>query len=179
MLKINEKDYRSLAEKAVCAYTHNVFFGFFSENDLNDLISDVVTRMWVKREQYDESLGTVSAWVGKIAKNMVLDTVNSEKRRRSLFSGVSLVERVNEDGDPMGLVPVASDETDSQVIAQDTARLRGSFVKGDKQRRLFKGLAVGLDSVGLAEIEGVMPTKIYMPVSRLRSDLRKSYNTAA
>ena len=172
MLTISEKDYRPVAEKAVCAYTRNVFPGFFSKDDLDDLISLVVTRMWAKRDHYDETLGPVSAWVGKIAKNIVLDAVKSEKRRRSLFSSAPLVERVDEDGDPVGFVPVSSVETDAQAIAHDTERILRSSVKGEKQKRLFNGLANGLDSAELAEIEGVAPSKIYTPVSRLRSSLR-------
>lgn len=179
MLKINEKDYWPLAERAVRAYTRNVIRGFFSEDDIMQLIIDVATRIWEKRDRYDESLGTVSAWVGKIAKNIVLDTVKSEKRRRSLFSSAPVVERVDEDGDPVGFVPVAADETDAQAIAHDTERFLRSSVKSDRQKRLFNGLAGGLDSAELAEIEGVEPSKIYTPVSRLRSVLRKSYGSTA
>ncbi len=179
MLTISEKDYWTVAEKAVCTYTRNVFPGFFSKDDLDDLISLVVSRMWEKRDRYDKRLGTVSAWVGKIAKNIVLDAVKSEKRRRSLFSSVPLVERVDEDGDPVGFVPVSSVETDAQAIAHDTERILRSSVKGDKKQRLFKGLANGYNSADLAEIKGVEPSEVYTPVSRLRSDLRKSYDPAA
>jgi len=55
------------------AFTRNVFAGFFSEDDIDDLISEVVLRIWAKRERYDENRGTVNAWVNGIARNIVLD----------------------------------------------------------------------------------------------------------
>ena len=174
MLNISEKDYRPLAEKAVCAYTRNVFSGFFSEDDLNDLISDVVSRMWEKRAQYEESLGTVQAWVGKIARNMVLDTVKSEKRRRSLFSSAPLVERVDEDGDAVGFVPVAVDETDEVAIVHDTERALRESVSDGRETRLLNGLIQGCTATELAAAENVDTPVIHTAVCRLRKRLRSA-----
>ena len=113
MLNISEKDYRPLAERAVLAFTRKVFAGFFSKDDIDDLISEVVLRMWAKRERYDENRGAVSAWVNKTARNIVLDAAKREKRSRSLFSSATLVEGLDDDGNVVGIVPVASDETDA------------------------------------------------------------------
>lgn len=174
MLNINVKDYRPLAERAVRAYTRNVFSGFFSEDGLNDLVSEVVTRMWVKRDKYDESLGTVSAWVGKIAKNMVLDAVKSEKRRRSLFSSTPLVERVDEDGDAVGFVPIAADQTDSMVIVHDTERALRESVSDGRETRLLNGLIQGCAATELSEAENVGAPVIHTAVCRLRKRLRST-----
>ena len=174
MLKINVKDYRPLAERAVRAYTRNVFSGFFSEDDLNDLISDVVTRMWAKRDQYDENLGTVSAWVFKIAKNMVLDAVKSEKRRRSLFSSTPLVEKVDKDGDAVGFVPVAADQTDSLAIVHETERALRKSVSDGRETRLLNGLILECNAAELAAAENVKTPVIHTAVCRLRKRLRST-----
>ena len=163
-----------MAEKAVCAYTRNVFSGFFSEDDLNDLVSDVVARMWEKRAQYDENLGTVSAWVGKIARNMVLDAVKSEKRRRSLFSSAPLVERVDEDGDAVGFVPVAADESDEVAIVHDTERALRESVSDGRETRLLNGLIQGRSATELAATENAATPVIHTAVCRLRKRLRSA-----
>ena len=174
MLNISERDYWPLAEKAVKAYTRNVFDGFFSEDDLQDLTSVVVSRMWAKRAQYDESRGTVPTWVGFIAKNTVLDAVKSEKRRRSLFSSTQLVEKVDEDGDAVGFVPVASDETDAQAIAHDTERVLRKSASAGRDTRLLDGLIQGCDDSELAAAEGVDTGVIYTAKCRLRKRLRST-----
>ena len=172
MLNISEKDYWPLAKRAVTAFTRNYFNGFFSQDDLNDLISDVVSRMWEKRSQYDESRGAVSTWVGTIAKNVVLDAAKKEKRRRSLFSSAPLVERVDEDGDALGFVPVASDETDAQAIAHDTERALRQSAPAGRDTRLLDGMIQGRDDSELAAAEGVGTGVIHTAKSRLRKRLR-------
>jgi RNA polymerase sigma-70 factor (ECF subfamily) len=172
MLTINHKDYQPMAERAVKAYTRNYFSGFFSENDIQDLVSDVVLRMWAKRDQYDESRGTVSAWVNTIARNVVLDAAKREKRRRSFFSSASLVERVDDDGNVLGFVPVACDETDALVIAHDTERALRESVSTERDTRLLNGLLQELDDSELAAAEGVGIPTIQTAKCRLRKRLR-------
>lgn len=163
-----------MAERAVLAFTRTVFTGFFSEDDIRDLVSDVVLRMWEKRGQYDESRGTVSAWVNAIARNAVLDASKREKRRRALFSSTPLGERVDDDGDVVGYDPAASDETDAQAIAHDTERALRESVPTGRNARLFEGLRLGYDAPELAETEGVSTPVIHTAVCRLRGRLRSA-----
>lgn len=92
------------------------------------------------RDKFDESHCTVSSWVGKIAKNVVLDAVRIEKRRRSSFSSAPLVERVDEDGNAVGFVQVAGDETEALAIAHDTERVLRESVSAGRDTRLLNGL---------------------------------------
>lgn len=172
MLNISEKDYRPLAERAVLAFTRYLFAGFFSENDTDDMISEVVLRMWAKRDRYDESRGTVSAWVHTIARNIVLDAAKLEKRRRSLFCSATLEEGLDDDGDVVGIVPVASDETDAQAIAHDTERALRASVSNGRDGRLLNGLILGYDAAELASAENVGTPVIHTAVCRLRGRLR-------
>ena len=174
MLNISENDYRPLAEMAVKAFTRNHFNGFFSQDDLDDLISVVVSRMWEKRAQYDENRGAVTTWVGIIAKNAVLDTAKKEKRRRSLFSSAPLVERVDEDGDALGFTPVSSDETDAQAIAHDTERALRQSAPAGRDTRLLDGMIQGREDSELAASEGVKTSAIHTAKSRLRKRLRSA-----
>ena len=174
MLNISEKDYWPQAERAVLAITRNIFAGFFSKDDINDLISTVVISMWEKRDQYDESRGTVSTWVNAIARNAILDAHKQEIRRRSRFSATQLGERVDEDGDVVGFDPASSDETDAQAIAHDTERaLRESASQG-RNARLLNALIQGSDASEMAAAEHVSTAAIYTAVCNLRKRLRSS-----
>ena len=161
-----------MAERAVLAFTRNVFAGFFSKDDIDDLISEVVLRMLAKRDQYDESRGTVAAWVNTIARNAVLDASKREKRRRSLFSWAPLEEGLDDDGYVVGIVPVASDETDAQAIAHDTERALRESVSRGRDGRLLNGLILGYDAAELAAAENVGTPVIHTAVCRLRRRLR-------
>ena len=172
MLIINVNDYRPLAEKAVLAITRNVFPGFFSKDDIDDLVSTVVTRMWEKRDQYDESRGTVSAWVNAIARNAVLDAHKQEIRRRSLFSSTPLGEQVDDDGDVVGFDPASSDETDARAIARDTERALRESASTGRNARLLNALIQGSDASEMAAAEHVSTAAIYTAVCHLRKRLR-------
>ena len=172
MLNISEKDYRPLAERAVLAFTRKVFAGFFSKDDIDDLISEVVLRMLAKRERYDENRGTVSAWVNKIARNIVLDAAKREKRSRSLFSSATLEEGLDDESNVVGIVPVASDETDAQAIAHDTERALRASVSNGRDGRLLNGLILGYDAAELAAAENAGTPVIHTAVCRLRGRLR-------
>lgn len=174
MLNISEKDYWPMAERAVLAYTRNVLAGLFSKDDIQDLVSEVVLRMWANRDRYDESRGTVAAWVYTIARNVVLDASKREKRRRALFSSVPLGEGLDNDGEVVGFDPAASDETDAQAIARDTERVLRGSVSGGRDSRLLGGLILGCDSSTLAAAEGVDTPVIHTAVCRLRGRLRST-----
>lgn len=174
MLKINENQYLPLAEKAVKSFALTAFPGFFSEDDLQDLISEVVLRMLVSGERYDSRLGSVSVWVGTIARNMVLDAARKESRRRRAYSSIAPGDRVDEDGDIVGFDPAAADETDAMVIALDTGRALRGAVTTERDRRLLNGLILGYDTSELAAMEGAETGSIYTAVCRLRRKLRSA-----
>ena len=173
MLSINEKDYWPMAERAVKAYARRVFAGYFSEDALDDITAVVVTSMYEKRDQYDESRGTVAAWVGMIARNAVLDAYKKESRRRKFFSSAPLEERMNDDGDVVNYVPASPDETDAWLIARDTERALRDAASTERDKRLLDGLIQGKDSAGLAAAEGVETSRIYTPVHHLRERLHR------
>ena len=159
-------------KKAVKSFALSVYPGFFTEDDLQDLISEVVLRMLVSGERYDSKRASVPTWVGTIARNMVLDAARKEVRRRRVYSSMPLGDRVEADGDTVGLDPSAAVETDSGVIASDTVRAFRNVVTSERDHRLLNGLLQGYDASELAAQEGVKIGSIYVAVSRLRKILR-------
>ena len=83
-LPIRDKDYRTLAAKAVHGFVNKKFSGFFSEEEVEDLVSEVVMKMWKGRNAFDPSKGKVFTWVWTIAKNVVLDEAVREANRKSV-----------------------------------------------------------------------------------------------
>lgn len=173
MLNISEKTYWPEAESAVKAYSRRAFANYFSEDALDDITAVVVTRMYEKRDQYDESRGTVTAWVGMIARNAVLDAYRAETRRRAFFSSACLVEMTDDDGDVVNYVPAAPDETDAWLIVRDTERALRCAATTERDKRILDGMIQGRDSSELATAEGVETSRIYTPVHHLRERLRR------
>ena len=79
-LPIDIKDYRTQAAKAVRSYVNSHFGGFFSEDDIQDIISEVVKRMWKARDTFDPSRKFFS-WLWKISQNAVSRNGKSCLRR--------------------------------------------------------------------------------------------------
>lgn len=174
MLNLCDSDYRPLAEKAVKSIARKLYADFFQEDHLDDLVSDVVLRMWSYRDRYDGDRGSVSTWVGTIARNVVIDAHGSELRRRCLFSSRPLDERTNKDGDVLGYVPMAGDRTDDRIIALDAERAFRGAVSSEREGRLLDGLIHGYDAAALAEAEGIKPSMVHTAVCRLRKRLRSA-----
>ena len=172
MLQISSKDYRPLAEKAVKYYARTLFSGYFSKEQLEDIISDVVAKMWAKRAQYDENRGAVSTWVGIIALSAVIDAANAEKRRRERFSSAPLVEDMNEDGDVVNYVPMTNEQADDWLIANDTERRFRNSITSERDLRLLEALLNDSSREELAAAEGVSMSAIYGALHHLRKRLR-------
>lgn len=76
-------EYRPVAAKAA----HSVLA---HRDDIDDLVSEIMCRMWEKRGQYDPSW-SVSTWVYRMAKNAAIDIKRREKivKFHSFESGAS------------------------------------------------------------------------------------------
>ena len=70
-LPISPNQFRAHAEKAVQCYLHEQFPKYFSAEEKEDLVSEVVLRMWRSMGSFDPARGALSTWVGTIARNVV------------------------------------------------------------------------------------------------------------
>ena len=82
------------------------------------------------------------------------------------------MERVDEDGNAVGFVPVAGDETDALAIAHDTERILRESVSAGRDTRLLNGLLNDLDDSEIAAAEGVGTPTVQTAKCRLRKRLR-------
>ena len=81
---------------------------------------------------------------------------------------------MDDEGNVVGIVPVASDETDAQAIAHDTERALRESVPMGRNARLLDDLIQERDASEMAEAEGVATPVIHTAVCRLRERLRLS-----
>ncbi len=84
MLSIQLKDFWTMAAKAVKAYANKKFAGFFQEADVEDIVAEVVTKMWRARGRFDLDRGTEFGWVWTIAKNAVNDAAMAKHKRENI-----------------------------------------------------------------------------------------------
>ena len=86
---IKPSQFRQQAAKAVLGYVKKKFSTFFSEEDKEDIISEVVLRMWRAMDLYDSSKGALSTWVGTIAENVVKSMAKAKNKREAISGEIT------------------------------------------------------------------------------------------
>lgn len=145
--------------------------GVFTNEDVEDLISAVVTKMWAAKNLYDPEKGKLYSWAWKIARNVIFDAVK-EKIRKSSVSGD--IERVS---DNVYRLPFAGN-ADDELVCDDTAETFYTSLENARDRRILFYLLQGLDNAEIAEREGITPNAAAMAVFHLRQKLRKRKGSA-
>ena len=165
MLAIELNEYWTIAAKAVGSYVGKKFTGFFSNADKEDIVADVVTRMWRARESYDPAKAEVFTWVWAIAKNAVNDAAN-DKRKRENIGG-----RWDDDADKEANRMVSDDSADSELLRDELVEDLHDRLRLERDKRILLYLAQDLDYEEIAEREGLTKQAAYMAVFHVRQRL--------
>ena len=165
MLSIQPKDYWTMAAKAVKAYANKKFAGFFQEADVEDIVAEVVTKMWRARGRFDPDQGSEFGWVWTIAKNAVRDAAIAKRNRENIGGGWN--DNVDEKADGME----AEDPADRQLLMDEMVESMYDHLRQERDKRLLLYLADGLDYEEIAEREGMTMRVTYMAVYHLRRRL--------
>ena len=72
---IAPEQYRNVASKAVSSYVKKQYSKYFTNEDIEDMVSDVTLRMWRAKDSFDAEKGDVFQWVWSIAKNVVWQSI--------------------------------------------------------------------------------------------------------
>ncbi|MCY3913062.1 MAG: sigma-70 family RNA polymerase sigma factor [Chloroflexi bacterium] len=73
----------------------------FPQAVAEDVVQDVFMQVWTRRHQFDESRGSLAAWVLRIARNRITDTIRAASARPQLYPyEVDLDARQPADGEP-------------------------------------------------------------------------------
>lgn len=164
MLSIQPKDYWTMAAKAVKAYANKKFAGFFQEADVEDIVAEVVTKMWRARGRFNPDRGSEFGWVWTIAKNAVRDAAIAKRNRKDI-GGWN--DSVDEKADGME----AEDLADRQLLMDEMVESMYDHLRQERDKRILLYLADGLDYEEIAEREGMTMRVTYMAVYHLRRRL--------
>lgn len=170
MLSIHPKDYRTMAAKAVKAYANRKFAGFFQEADVEDIVGEVVTKMWQGRKRFDPARGSEFGWVWTIAKHAVNDAARAKANRKDI--GGCWNDDVTERAESM----VGDDGADRELLLGELVEGLYDRLRQERDKRILLYLAQELDYDEIAEREGMPKRAVYMAVHHLR---RRLGNNAA
>lgn len=168
MLSIQPKDYWTVATKAVRGYVSKKFGGFFAEADIEDLVAEVVTRMWNARATFDPNRGEEFTWIWAIAKNVVNDAAMAKRKREDI--GGCWDDDVTETVNGM----VGDDFADRELLRDELVESLYDRLRQERDRRILLYLAEDLDYEEIAEREGLTKQAAYMAVFHLRQRLGNS-----
>ena len=171
MLRIQDQEYLTTAAKAVRSYVSRKFSGFFSETDLEDLVSEVAMRMWAGRASFDPEKGKEFTWVWTIAKNVVHDAATAKRNRESIGGCW------NDDAEKAAKRMVSDDRADGELLRNEFVEDLYGRLRQERDRRLLLYLAQDMEYEEIARREGLSPRATYMAIFHLRQRLDK--NTAA
>ena len=170
MLSIQPKDFWTTAAKAVKAHANKKFAGFFQEADVEDIVAEVVTKMWRARGRFDPDRGSEFGWVWTIAKNAVRDAAIA-KRNRDLIDG-RWSDSVDEKADSL----VDDNCADLELLQDELVESLYEGLRQERDKRILLYLAQDFDYEEIAEREGLTMRATYMAVYHLR---RRLENDAA
>ena len=164
------KDYWPTAARAVKAYANRKFAGFYTEAEVEDMVAEVVTKMWRARESFDPNRGTEFGWVWTIAKNAVNDAAMAKHKRENIGGCW------NDDVEELAEGMEAEDLADRQLLMDELVESLYDRLRQERDKRILLYLADGLDYEEIAEREGLTMRATYMAVFHLR---RRLENDAA
>ena len=165
MLPIPVTQFRPIAAKAVNGYVHKQFNQYFSREEIEDMISEVVLRMWRARDSFQEEKGGLPTWVGTIARNVVKSTAKSKSKRSDISDSMD---------DEVASVVRARKEFDADAhLLKEEARDRlFARLKSERDKRFLTWRLEGYDADEIAEKEGISVKKVYMALFHMRERLR-------
>lgn len=130
-------------------------------DDVEEVINDVFSTVWLRAESYDASRGTVSAWLTTMTRSRCLDRLRREARHRS---------------DPLN-PETGSDAYDSEARAE-TEHRADQFALGDAADEALSQLSAGQRQVlQLAFYQDLshqdIADRLKMPLGTVKSHCRR------
>ena len=132
--------------------------------DRKDLAQEIIFQLWRSFEQYDEQY-KLSTWIYRIALNVSISFYRKKKRRESIFHPLS------------GEVFSVHEEESSQ---HEDVKLLQQFIKELKEldRAIIILTLDGNSQKETAEILGLTETNVSTRVGRIKTILKKKFETA-
>ncbi|HAA93360.1 MAG TPA: RNA polymerase subunit sigma [Rhodospirillaceae bacterium] len=130
-----------------------------SEAQLDDLVQEVMLKVWRYAERFDPEKGKAATWVFTITRNARIDFLRKENRPEP------------DKNDPM-LVPAAEIGSDENVFAKQSAsRIAAALAELPKEQSEILKLAFYED-----KSHGDIARQIGLPLGTVKSRIRLSFN---
>lgn len=168
---LNPADCWPTATAAVKSILKEHYSGVFTKEDIEDIVSVVVTKMWAARNSFDPAKGKFFSWAWKIARNVIIDSVN-DKIHKSNVSGD--IEKVTGE---VHRLPFAG-KTDDDLICDDLLDSFHTSLALARDKRILFYLIDGLGNDEIAKREGISPNAAGLAVFHLRKKLEKVKGSA-
>lgn len=165
MLPIPVTQFRPIAAKAVNGYVYKQFNRYFSREEIEDMVSEVVLRMWKARDSYQEEKGGLPAWVGTIARNVVKSTAKFKCKRSDISESM--------DDEVVSFIRAQKEfDTDAHLLKDEARDRLFARLKSERDKRFLTWRLEGYDADEIAEKEGISVQKVYMALFHMRERLR-------
>ena len=168
-LPIRPEQFRQYASAVVRAFVNKQFKKYFSEEETEDIVSEVELRMWRARDSYDPSKGAFSTWVGTITRNVVKSIARAKCCREDI--SCKLDENIVLDESVYGLYRSGEMSADGELIAEETYRTLISVLDSERDRRFLDWLIEGLNASEMAEREGISVNNVHLVLCRMKRRL--------
>ena len=168
-LPIRPEQFRQYASAVVRAFVNKQFPKYFSVEETDDIVSDVVLRMWRARDSYDPAKGAFSTWVGTITRNVVKSAARAKCCREDISCKLS--EDIVIDDSVYGLFRSGEMSTDGELIAEETYMTLISVLDSKRDRRFLDWLIEGLNASEMAEREGISVKNVHLVLCRMKRRL--------
>jgi RNA polymerase sigma-70 factor (ECF subfamily) len=139
------------------------------EADAEDVVQDVFAQVWRQASRYDETRGTVEAWLVMMARTRAIDRLRARRARPD--SAATLAD--DSSTQPAALM----DPGDALTAARDAQRIRDALLELPLLQRLvielayFEGLTQSQIADRLEQPLGTVKTRIRLGLLKLRDVL--------
>ena len=157
---INAEQFFGVAKKAVVGYVKVQYPKFFSSEDVEDIISEVVERMWKSRESYNPEKGELSTWVRAIAVNAVRSHAKAKSNRTNISFSY--------DADDYQDTSHSSLEADAELIWEEAQWKMLDKLPSERDQMMFNWKLEGYSSEEIAKRAGVTLNTVYLVFHHLK-----------
>ena len=168
-LPIRPEQFRQYASAVVRTFVNKQFPKYFSAEETDDIVSDVVLRMWRARNSYDPAKGAFSTWVGTITRNVVKSAAGAKRCREDI--SCKLGEDIVLDESVYGLYRSGEMSADGELIAEETHRTLVSGLGSERDRRFLEWQIEGLNAAEMARNEGISVANVHLVICRMKRRL--------
>ena len=169
---LHPSQFKDYASKAVRGYVRKQFPKFFTEQDTEDIVSEVMLRMWRGHRSFDPEKGALSTWVGTIARNAVRSAAEAKWHRLDISGRF-------EDGEILDNCPYSTYRaeefaTDGELLRNEREAELFSKLCSERDRRFLAWKIQDLDANEMAEREGTSAANANLIIFHMRQKLRRS-----